>query len=127
MDLENGNRLVTTHLQMAIGMYQKILWKIIKTFKNNITLIIRYIFNFHGENSFIFRITEYATASTSDSVLIIGGYTNGLPSRTSTIAEFSDGNWKNVGNLAQARRLHGAVTSGSIIMVVGGYPLIGST
>ena len=112
---------------MAIGMYQKILWKIIKTFKNNITLIIRYIFNFHGENSFIFRITEYATASTSDSVLIIGGYTNGLPSRTSTIAEFSDGNWNIVGNLAQARRGHGAIASGSITMVVGGYPLIGST
>jgi len=73
---------------------------------------------------FLFRIAYYATASTSDSVLIIGGYDNyyGSPSYTSTIAEYKDGNWKNVGNLAQARHGHGAIKSGSITMVVGGYP-----
>ena len=79
------------------------------------------------KNSFIFRISDYATASTSDSVLIIGGLTRGSPSRTSTIAEYKDGNWKNVGNLAQARYGHGAITSGSVTMVVGGYPISGST
>jgi len=52
--------------------------------------------------------------------LIIGGYTNGSPYLTSTIAEYKNGNWKNVGNLAQARNGHGAITSGSITMVVGG-------
>ena len=62
----------------------------------------------------------YATVSTSDSVLIIGGFTAGSPDYTSTIAEYKDGNWKNIGNLAQARHAHGAITSGSIIMVVGG-------
>ena len=53
--------------------------------------------------------------------MIIGGYTNGSPYRTSTIAEYKDGNWKNVGNLAQARDGHGAITSGSVTMVAGGY------
>ena len=62
----------------------------------------------------------YAAASTSDSVLIIGGFTAGSPAYTSTIAEYKDGNWKKVGNLAQARNNHGAITSGSITMVVGG-------
>ena len=45
---------------------------------------------------------------------------NGSPSYTSTIAEYKDGNWKNVGNLAQARCCYSAITSGSITMVVGG-------
>ena len=54
----------------------------------------------------------YASASTSDNVLIIGGFTAGSPDYTSTIAEYKDGNWKNVGNLAQARYGHGAITSG---------------
>ena len=44
-----------------------------------------------------------------------------MPTYTSTIAEYKDGNWKNVGNLAQARYGHGAITSGSITMVVGGW------
>ena len=69
----------------------------------------------------------YASASTSDSVLIIGGFTAGSPDYTSTIAEYKDGNWKNVGNLAQARHAHGAITSGSITMVVGGEAKSGST
>ena len=68
----------------------------------------------------------YASASTSDSVLIIGGFTAGSPDYTSTIAEYKDGNWKNVGNLAQARYRHRAITSGSITMVVGGM-VVGGT
>ena len=78
-------------------------------------------FNFNRKNNEIhFRISFYATASTSESVLIIGGYTGGSPSRTSTIAEYKDGSWKNVGSLAQARSCHGAITSESVTMVVGG-------
>ena len=70
---------------------------------------------------------NYATASTSESVLIIGGDTG--TSYTSTIAEYKDGIWKNIGNLMQARYGHGAIsdTSGSITMVVGGYPNRGSS
>ena len=70
---------------------------------------------------------SYATASTSDSVLIIGGNTGVSPYTSSTIAQYKDGIWKNIGNLAQARRAHGAITSGSITMVVGGWPNSGST
>ena len=68
----------------------------------------------------------YATASTVDSVYIIGGYTAGSPSCTSTIAEYKDGNWKSVGNLAQSRFRHGAITSESTTMVIGGTPNSGS-
>ena len=51
------------------------------------------------------------------------GYTAGSPTYASdTIAEYKDGIWSNVGNLAQARYSHGAITSGSTTLVVGGYP-----
>ena len=79
------------------------------------------------QNDFIFRIGYYATASTDECVYIIGGSTAGSPSYTSTIAEYKDGDWKNVGNLVQGRHAHGAITSGSITMVVGGYPNGGSS
>ena len=69
----------------------------------------------------IFRISGYATASTDESVYIIGGYTAGSPDRTTAIAEYKDGNWKIAGNLAQARSGHSAITSGYTTMVVGGY------
>ena len=82
-------------------------------------------FHKRNKNKFNFRILNYATASTSESVLIIGGDTG--TSYTSTIAEYKNGIWKNVGNLMQARYGHGAITSGSITMVVGGYPNRGSS
>ena len=68
-----------------------------------------------------FRIVNYATASTVDSVYIIGGMTNGSQVYTSIIAEYKDGYWKHVGDLVQARGSHGAITSGFSTMVVGGY------
>ena len=75
---------------------------------------------------YFFRISFYATASTDESVFIIGGLHNGGSiTRSSIIAEYKDGSWKNVGNLAQARNTHSAINFGSAIMVVGGYPLNG--
>ena len=57
-------------------------------------------------------------------MLIIGGYTNGqYPNQyTSIIAEYKDGNWRNVGALSQARHQHDAITMGSVTMIIGGYP-----
>ena len=52
----------------------------------------------------------------------MGFVTGGSLKRISTIAEFKNGNWKKVGDLAQARMSHGAITLGSTIMVVGGWP-----
>jgi len=50
--------------------------------------------------------------------LVIGGFTDGSPSRASTIAEYKDSKWQNVGNLAQAQYGYGAITSRSVTMVV---------
>ena len=54
--------------------------------------------------------------------MIIGGNTSGIPEIISTVAEYKNGSWKNIGNLAQARDGHGAITSGSVTMIVGGDP-----
>ena len=73
-----------------------------------------------------FSISSYATASTDESVFIIGGFIGPTapwkPAFTSTIAEYKDGNWEKVGDLAQARYSHGAITSESVTMILGGYP-----
>ena len=77
---------------------------------------------FEISDKLIFRISSYATASTDDSVFIIGGFTNyRLGSRTNVIAEYKDGKWKNAGKLAQARSYHGAITFESTTMVLGGW------
>ena len=74
---------------------------------------------------FISRITRYATVSTDDSVLIIGGFTSGSPTCLSTIAEYKDGNLNEVGDLAGRPYSHGSITSGSTTMIVGGQPIYG--
>ena len=60
-------------------------------------------------------------------MLIIGGYTGGSPNTISIIAEYRNGSWKNVGNLAQARNSHGAITSGPVTMIIGGNAYSGSS
>ena len=68
------------------------------------------------------RITYYATTSTEESVYIIGGWTDDslTVGRTPIIAEYKNDEWYNAGSLKQSRHGHGAITSGSLTMVIGG-------
>ena len=50
----------------------------------------------------------------------MGGYTKGTPDVTSRIAEYKNGEWIDGGNLAQARYGHGAITSESKTLIIGG-------
>ena len=51
----------------------------------------------------ILRISFYSTASTEESVFVIGGYTgNGF---ISVIAEFKDGSWTNAGRLRKVSKM----------------------
>ena len=71
----------------------------------------------------VFRIAKYATTSSEESVYIIGGYngeSDGVSDVSSVIAEYKNDEWFNIGNLQQARSSHGAITSGSWTMVIGG-------
>ena len=67
----------------------------------------------------------YATASTIESVYIIGGYTRF--DTITTIGEYRDGKWSIAGNLSQARDCHAAISFGAYTMIVGGSPDDGET
>ena len=76
--------------------------------------------------NYSFSISLYATASSEESVYIIGGWdgaSSGDPS-LDIIAQYKDDAWFNLGNLAQRKRGHGAITfthfSESITMIIGG-------
>ena len=51
---------------------------------------------------------------------MIGGAIAGNPYETSIVAEYKDGSWSSIGNLARVRRYHRAIKSGSDIMILGG-------
>ena len=68
---------------------------------------------------FVFSISHYATTSTEESVYIIGGQHYDTRGRSSIIAEYRNAKWY-AGNLNQSRDGHGAITSGSLTMVIGG-------
>ena len=73
----------------------------------------------------LFRICMYATASTEESVYIIGGYTGS--DTITTIGEYRNGKWSIAGSLSQARDCHAAISFGAYTMIVGGYPDSGKT
>ena len=72
------------------------------------------------------RIGYYATTSGKDSVYIIGGYITEKGYRSSTIAEFKNDQWRNLGDLQQARYSHGAIKVGSLTYIIGGVSSDGS-
>ena len=70
-------------------------------------------------NIIISRIVAYySTASTEDSVYIIGGWQDSSSSRT--IAQFKDNEWVKIGDLNQGRRGHGSITVGLQTIIIGG-------
>ena len=66
-------------------------------------------------------IKAYATASTKESIFILGGTVKSHPTqKTSRVAEYKAGIWKHVGDLAQAKSGIRAITSGPVTMIIGG-------
>ena len=75
----------------------------------------------------------YSTASTDEAVYIIGGDQNSDSTElwylsaakksdlSSSVAVFINDEWKWLGDLTQARHLHGSISLNQQIMVVGGY------
>ena len=84
--------------------------------------ISKYSNSFWTDFILLSSISHYATTSTEESVYIIGGYTGDSSTgrRTPIIAEYKNDQWYNVGSLKQSRHAHGAITSGSLTMVIGG-------
>lgn len=59
--------------------------------------------------------------SSDESVFIIGGGDTINYKVYSDITEYKDGIWNHVGDLHQARRYHIVISSGSLVMIMGGY------
>ena len=98
--LKNGTKWRTIHSVLETGEYS-------------------YSWKFLLKSFFVFSISHYATTSTKESVYIIGGQHYETRGRSSIIAEYRNAKWY-AGNLNQSRDGHGAITSGSLTMVIGG-------
>ena len=69
----------------------------------------------------MFRICDYATASTDSAAYIIGGYVGGWNGFVSTIAEYKNNNWRKFGDLSKARCSSSAISFNGEYIIVGGY------
>ena len=69
-----------------------------------------------NSNGYFSYISQYSTASTSESAYIIGGFFTG-----DIIAEFRNNAWRQMGTLAKGRYGHGSITLNEETMVIGGY------
>ena len=71
----------------------------------------------------IFRISDYATASTDSAAYILGGWIgkdNWPNSRTSITAEYKNNEWRNIGNLNEIKSCHSAIFYNGEYFIVGG-------
>ena len=75
---------------------------------------------------YLFRIRNYATAYTKNSVYIIGGRQNDYGyypkhrQMTAIIAQYNNDKWTEVGKLEKPRENHAAITVDGITMIFGG-------
>ena len=69
-------------------------------------------------------IYYYSTAATDEAAYIIGGIQDkGSSGYSRTIAEFKNGLWRQLGDLAQGRHGHGSISVGQQTIIVGGITL----
>ena len=66
----------------------------------------------------MFRIYNYATASTDSAAYIIGGADSGW---VSTIAEYKNNKWRKFGDLTKKRGISSAIFFNGEYIIVGGY------
>ena len=65
-----------------------------------------------------FSIYAYATVTTSQGALIIGGYYDG---DVATVACYNNAGWRKLDDLQSTRRYGRAIVNGEKVYVIGGY------
>ena len=70
------------------------------------------------EFKIFFSISAYATVTTSQGALIIGGYDG---SEVATVACYNSAGWSRLDDLQSTRRYPRAITNGYKVYVIGGY------
>ena len=68
---------------------------------------------------YYFSICEYATVTTSQGALIIGGYAGSRPG-VATVACYNNAGWSKLDDLQSTRYYHRAIINGDKVYVVGG-------
>ena len=69
----------------------------------------------------LLSIKEYATVTTEQGVLIIGGYN--LSDAVATVACYNSSGWSRLDDLQTARQDHRAIINGDKVYVIGGSGL----
>ena len=69
-----------------------------------------------------FSIRDYATVTTSQGALIIGGYVDGVGGYTAvaTVACYNNSGWSKLDDLQSGRYNHRAIINGNKVYVIGG-------
>ena len=70
-----------------------------------------------------FSILYYATVTTSQGALIIGGYCHSCAPNyyVATIASYNENGWKKLDDLQSTRDGHRAIINGGKVFVIGGF------
>ena len=67
----------------------------------------------------MFRICEYATVTTIQGALIIGGWTGSSPG-VATVACYNNAEWSKLDDLQSSRYYHRAIINADKVYVIGG-------
>ena len=72
--------------------------------------------------NYILSIFYYATVTTSQGALIIGGYCFGCTpyGPVATVASYNEAGWKKLDDLQSTRDRHRAIVNGDKVFVIGG-------
>ena len=71
---------------------------------------------------YVFSISSYGSASSSDAVYLFGGYSYTYGGAVTNIARYKDWQWEQIGNLNEPRINHAAIAHGNRVFVIGGWP-----
>ena len=140
MTLANSNEA-----PLAVGGYTGSAWiskaEIFNITTNTWTELVEYPYHtkyVSNDKKLIFQpktyssIAYYATVTTSQGALIIGGYCDSCsPNYVATVASYKEDGWKKLDDLQSTRNGHRAIINGDKVFVIGGietkyggYPII---
>ena len=97
-------------------------FSLVTIFCENVFLYFHHIFELLFQ-TLNFSIYAYATVTTSEGALFIGGYADG--SIVATVTSYNTDYWRKLNDLQSIRRFHRAIINGDKVYVVGGqdgYP-----
>ena len=81
--------------------------------------IILLLYRLYNKKQIYFSIYDYATVTTTQGALIIGGYAGSSPGVT-TVACYNNSGWSRLDDLQSIRWYHRSIINGDNVYVIGG-------